>query len=262
MKIIQSGYNYHEHSGFSISRPDGVGNYLLIIFRSPAYVKLGEETHHIDGNHMIIYRRDTPQYFGADNSEFINDWVQFELDDNDLLICQNNGILFDTIIHIADVYPISRLIELLWIERWFNNRNMEASKALLLQLLLLKISDIMDPNVIKTSHNAIDLMIVKRDIYSAPEKDWTIDNICKKLSISPSHLHYTYKQLFGTTIKEDVISARINRSKDLISNTNYSIARVAQMVGYENDVHFMYIFKKKTGFTPSQYRKSAPTTLG
>ena len=31
------------------------------------------------------------------------------------------------------------------------------------------------------------------------------------------------------------------------------------MIGYENDVHFMYIFKKKTGITPTEYRNATAT---
>ncbi|MBR5569784.1 MAG: helix-turn-helix transcriptional regulator [Oscillospiraceae bacterium] len=44
---------------------------------------------------------------------------------------------------------------------------------------------------------------------------------------------------------------------DPLVNTNHNIATISRMVGYENDVHFMYIYKKKTGFTPTQYRRAS-----
>ena len=75
--------------------------------------------------------------------------------------------------------------------------------------------------------------------------------------MSPSYLHYTYKKMFGSSIKQDVVNSRLERSKHLLVNTDYPVATIAHMVGYENDVPFMIMFKKKTGFTPTQYRKSS-----
>ena len=62
--------------------------------------------------------------------------------------------------------------------------------------------------------------------------------------------------------KSDIITSRLEYSKYLLDSTDHSISNISSMVGYENDVHFMYMFKKKTGFTPSQYRNSSSTYLG
>ena len=65
-----------------------------------------------------------------------------------------------------------------------------------------------------------------------------------------------YAQLFGNTIKDDIITSRLEYSKYLLTGTDHTVSKISHMVGYENDVHFMYMFKKKTGLTPSQYRRS------
>ncbi len=261
MKVTQSGYNYRHNAKFYRDRPDGIGDYVLLIIRSPARITLDNQTHYTKGNNVIVYRKGSPQYFAAHNEEFVNDWVQFDLDQEDLVFCESLGIPFDTILDFADVYPLSRLVELLWAERWHKHPNAEESKTLLLRLLLLKLSDLILSKTTVSSHFTIELMILRRDIYNRPHSDWSIESICKSISISPSYLHTIYKKLFGTTVKEDVIASRIARSKQLLSDTNHSIADIAHMVGYEDDVHFLHIFKKKTGFTPRQYRKLASTHL-
>lgn len=261
MKVILSGYNYRHKVSYYTERPNGIGDYVLLIIRSPARITIDNQTHYIKGNNVIVYRKGSPQYYAAHNAEFVNDWVQFDLDQEELLFYESIGIPFDTILDFPDVYPLSRLVELLWAERWFKYPNAEESKTLLLRLLLLKLSDLILSKTAVSSHFTIELMILRRDISNAPQRDWSIENICKSISISPSYLHSIYKKLFGTTIKEDVLASRIARSKQLLSDTNHSIATIAHMVGYENDVHFLHIFKKKTGFTPRQYRKLASTHL-
>jgi AraC family transcriptional regulator of arabinose operon len=53
-----------------------------------------------------------------------------------------------------------------------------------------------------------------------------------------------------------MIGSRLEFAKYLLENGSQPIASVSLMCGYENDTHFMRQFKKFTGKTPSQYRKS------
>lgn len=262
MRITQSGYNYCHDPSFSVERPSGVDDYLLIIFRSPARITLNAHDYHTDGNAVIVYSKGRPQSFGAHNAQFINDWVRFNMDDEDLAFCKEAEIPLDTLMEFNDVYALSNIVKQLFLERWSTNKYAEKSKELLLQLLLCKLGDVIANQAVAPSQFSMRLTHLRRRIFSFPERDWSISAICKNLSISPSYLRFSYKKLYGTTIQDDVISSRIERGKYLLANTCYNVCDVANMVGYENDVHFMYMFKKKTGFTPSQYRKSSSTYLG
>lgn len=261
MKVIRSGYDYREESCFHVERPFGIGIYVLLIIRSPACINLNDQTHYLKGNNVIVYRKGSAQYFAAHNTEFVNDWVAFDLEEEDLLFLESIGIQFDTIMEFSDVHALSRIVKLLFIERWANNPNAEESNTLLLRLLFLKLSDFITKRIVVSSELTEKLAILKNNIYCNPQKDWSIENICKSLSISPSYLHSTYKQMFGSSIKADVIASRIEYSKDLLANTDLKISVIAHRSGYETDVHFMYMFKKKTGLTPSQYRKASIQTV-
>jgi len=96
---------------------------------------------------------------------------------------------------------------------------------------------------------------LRRTIISQPQKDWDIDSLSHSIGISRSHLQRLYKQIFGVTIKDDVISARIKRAMQLISNTDMRIQEIAEQCGYNNESHFMRQFKVKCGMTAVQYRK-------
>jgi YesN/AraC family two-component response regulator len=51
-----------------------------------------------------------------------------------------------------------------------------------------------------------------------------------------------------------LLSLRLKHAKILLSNSNYSITEISQMVGYFNPASFIRIFKKYEGMPPGQYR--------
>ena len=47
---------------------------------------------------------------------------------------------------------------------------------------------------------------------------------------------------------------RVEKAKKLLLESSLSIQKVAELVGYRHEKHFMQIFKKACGMTPSQFR--------
>lgn len=257
MRVSNCGYDFRHKAGYAAERPFGTEGHILMIVRSPARIILNDQVYYTKGNCVVFYHMDSPQFFYSQNTDFVNDWVRFTVDEEDLVFLDRIGIKFDTIMEYADVYPLSRLIKILAMERWSSNPNAEESSTLLLRLLLLKLSDYIAKKPVIYSQLTEKLAILRNSIYTNPQNDWSIDSICKTLSISPSYLQHKYKQLFGNSIKDDITESRIEYSKHLLAATNYTIVAISRMVGYANDISFLSIFKKKTGFTPTQYRKSS-----
>ena len=52
-----------------------------------------------------------------------------------------------------------------------------------------------------------------------------------------------------------VLSLRITNAENLLETTEYNIAEISNIVGYENPLYFSRIFKKQKGLSPSEYRK-------
>lgn len=261
MRVSNCGYDFRHEIGYTAERPEGTDGHILMIVRSPARIVLNGKTHYTKGNCVVLYHKDAPQFFYAHNSEFVNDWVRFHLDGEDLAFWEKIGVQFNTLMEYADVYPLSRIIKQLSAEMWSNNPNAEESKALLLRLLFLKLSDFISRKAVVFSKLTETLTLLRNNIYATPQSDWSIKSICESLSISDSYLQHQYKKIFGNSIKDDVTASRVEYSKTLLAKTNYTVSVISRMAGYANDLTFMHIFKKKTGFTPTQYRKSSSTYL-
>jgi len=64
-----------------------------------------------------------------------------------------------------------------------------------------------------------------------------------------------FKQYTNSTPAQYLLSLRIHNAKVLLESTNYNVTEISNIIGYENPLYFSRIFKKQTGFSPSEYRK-------
>ena len=64
-----------------------------------------------------------------------------------------------------------------------------------------------------------------------------------------------FKNYTGVNFVNYLKEIRIKEAKKLLEDTQLKIQEVGKMVGYENDKHFMKIFKSICGISPSEYRK-------
>lgn len=81
-----------------------------------------------------------------------------------------------------------------------------------------------------------------------------IDDICKQLSISHSHLCKLFQQQTGISIYHQLLLLRMQNAKLLLENTNEKIINVARAVGYSNVSYFCSEFRRLHGLSPTAYR--------
>jgi len=82
----------------------------------------------------------------------------------------------------------------------------------------------------------------------------TLEDVAKEVHLNPSYFSSIFKKSCGSSFKEYLNLVRIEESKRLLSNTDYSIIDIAIAVGFEDQSYFSKVFKKYTGLTPTSYR--------
>ncbi|MED0959621.1 bifunctional transcriptional activator/DNA repair enzyme AdaA [Bacillus paramycoides] len=87
----------------------------------------------------------------------------------------------------------------------------------------------------------------------------TLDLLAEMCHGSPYHLQRTFKKIVGISPIEYIQQFRITKATEYLSHTNKSIMEISTAVGIENPEYFATLFKKKTGFTPTEYRKKNRT---
>ncbi|MFF2094308.1 AraC family transcriptional regulator [Paenibacillus sp. NPDC058174] len=83
--------------------------------------------------------------------------------------------------------------------------------------------------------------------------------IADELGITQPYLSSFYKKATGRTILEFISEVRLREAKRLLSETESTVAQIALVVGYSNDIGFIRFFKKHEGITPGQYRVNKHT---
>lgn len=83
----------------------------------------------------------------------------------------------------------------------------------------------------------------------------SLSNIADKFFINKNYLCDIYKSETNSTINDYITTLRIDKSKELIRDTNLTLTQISYEVGYQNTSYFNRVFKKKTGISPSEYMK-------
>ncbi len=85
--------------------------------------------------------------------------------------------------------------------------------------------------------------------------------VAKHVGLSVNYFSSLFKKELNTSFTSYVNECRINKSKELLKNTDHSLANIATEVGFKNQNYFTTIFKKYTTVTPRQYREKNSITF-
>lgn len=124
---------------------------------------------------------------------------------------------------------------------------------LLLRLLIAKAVGA-DERSLKSPHSE-QLRELRAQIYSNPAKKFSIDELSKQISLSPTYFQTLYKSEFDVSCYEDILRAKTELAEYYLKSTNLSVCRISELCGYENDVHFMRQFHRRKGMTALKFRE-------
>ena len=109
----------------------------------------------------------------------------------------------------------------------------------------------------ENNQTALVMAHVRRYLEANYMFDISLDSVGEILHISPAYLSAQFKKYQKMNFLDCLTELRINAAKELLNDPFRSSAEVASMVGYEDASYFARAFKKRTGVTPTQYRKQA-----
>jgi AraC-like DNA-binding protein len=88
------------------------------------------------------------------------------------------------------------------------------------------------------------------------DKDFSVANIAKECRVSESTLYHMFQRYLGQTPIHFVNSIRINVAIEHLENSDYSISKISELVGFHSENHFRKVFSDFTGTTPLKFRKN------
>ena len=87
-------------------------------------------------------------------------------------------------------------------------------------------------------------------------KKLSLQEIAKEIGVHPAYLSGIFKKQTGMTLTDYIMQEKIQVSCNLLKYSNRSIAIIAEYMNLSPQSYFTRVFKKVTGETPAQYRRT------
>ncbi|MBT2654590.1 response regulator [Bacillus sp. ISL-18] len=110
-----------------------------------------------------------------------------------------------------------------------------------------------DPSELSTVERVI------KYVHSKVPGEVTLTEAANYVNLNPSYLSKLFKDKTEQNFVDFVLKIRMNEARHLLVSTSLRVSEIADRLGYSDITYFSNLFKRKTGVTPSEYRKSVRT---
>lgn len=84
----------------------------------------------------------------------------------------------------------------------------------------------------------------------------SVQYLANQLNVSPHYLSDMLRSLTGQNAQQHIHNKLIDKAREVLSISNLSVAEVAYQLGFEHPQSFNKLFKRKTGLSPLEFRRS------
>lgn len=252
--IDYCGYHTHNQDRDLIYRPTGSSSYLFLLVLSPMTFTFQDHTSQKAApGACILYTPGCFQHYQADR-EFFNSFVHFSCAPKEL---EEYDIRYNELFYPDNTDELNWLLKKIFLE--FINRLAKADKMMasyVQQLLTLLHRGQLREDIPPQQRTGIysELLALRIQMLGNCEQPWSVEQLCHTLNIGKSQLYEYYSQFFHSTPKEELIQARLQKAKYLMSNDALTIKQAAYESGFQNICHFNRLFRDQCGCTPGEFR--------
>ena len=122
-------------------------------------------------------------------------------------------------------------------------------------LLTLLMEQSWHPESVTVSRKRMELVEIKNHLDEHYTEKVTLDDLAEKFFINKFYLSKIFKETYGTTVNNYLISKRITRAKQYLRFTDMTVDEIGVAVGMGDANYFSRMFRKVEGSSPSEYRK-------
>ena len=83
-----------------------------------------------------------------------------------------------------------------------------------------------------------------------------LEDVARAVNLSPYYFSRFYKEETGVNFIDRLTAVRVEKAKEYLTRTEYTVKDVARAVGYADPNYFSKLFKKVTNMTATEYKES------
>lgn len=238
-------------------RPKGRLDYqLLYIVSGKGHFYFHGEDRVVYAGHMVLIQPRQEQryeYFGEDKPEVY--WVHFTGSDVKNILRSYNIPMDDPIFYSGASSTYSYLFKEMVHELQNCKTGYEDLLAMYLrQIFLLVQRTRQEERPTVSTYIQEEMEFARRYFNEHYNEPISIQEYAESRNMSVCYFQRNFKQIVKHTPMQYLLTIRVNNAASLLETTDYSMAEIAAIVGYEDPLYFSRLFRKIKGVSPRDYR--------
>ena len=148
-----------------------------------------------------------------------------------------------------------KLLERLTVIEYEFNRNQSFREDYIrtnLELILIDIHRVREDSLLDFNPLIDKAFRFIKDNYTKPI---SLSDVAETVGRSPSYLTSLFRDKTGVTVLEFIIKQRMIKAETLLAETEYTIEKISEKVGYSDSRYFCRRFKERHGVPPGIWRQ-------
>ena len=238
-------------------RPKGRLDYQLL------YIVSGKGHFYFHGEDRVVYagrmvliqprQEQRYEYFGEDKPEVY--WVHFTGSDVKNILRSYNIPTDDPIFYSGASSTYSYLFKEMINELQNCKTGYEDLLTMYLcQIFLLVQRTRLEERPTVSTYIQEEMEFARRYFNEHYNEPISIQEYAESRNMSVCYFQRNFKQIVKHTPMQYLLTIRVNNAASLLEATDYSMAEIAAIVGYEDPLYFSRLFRKIKGVSPRDYR--------
>lgn len=248
---------------FFVDRPGGMKGYIInITVQGRGQVFDGDQSFDCEPGDVLLFPPGVPHYYGRapDSPEWYHRWVYFRPRGfwaSWLQWPMQEGRSVGRL-HLGDA-NVRKEIDRLFVDiddtHRGGKRTSEELAINLLERLLIRCHEEM-PGYQSRPLDA-RVQAACQFIANNLARELSLDDVARQVCLSPSRLAHLFRDQLGVNIVRWREDQRIILAKHMLQSTTTPVSAIAGRVGYDDQLYFSRVFRKRVGVSPTEFRSSS-----
>ena len=251
------GVHWVRKLGFTVDRPHGLDQYLLLRFYTPMLVRTAAGLVHGESGDCLLYEPTFPQWFTGRGGGYTDDWVHITGPAMPELVGRYR-VPVNRLFRPEEVEFFPRILRAIERELYRRELFWQHSVQMLVETLLLRLGRLaneqehLDFTAAELARAEV-LRSVRMQVHERLEERWTVASMAQVAHLSPSRFAVLYKKLFGLSPIDDLVETRLARARILLTNAAMSVGEAAAQTGFGSLSYFSRLFHRRVDCAPRDF---------
>lgn len=230
---------------------------LFFIVSGKGQFLIEDQIFPVDVNNLVIINPNVSHTEDSLNAQPL-EYIVLGIDGVELATSANSNGQFCILDHFSSV-EISSCLRNILREMELKNTGYEDICQAYMEILIIRLmrntalSVQTEPQGISSNRQCA---AVKRYIDMHFKEPLTLAHLSEEAHMNKYYLSHAFKQEYGISPINYLISRRINESKYLLTETDLSMSQIAQLLGFSSLSYFSQSFRKTQGVSPMEFRQN------